>query len=465
MLTFISNIYTSYISVSVILITAIGLFFLIKKPLYTFYIIVFTLPFKSLYIWIGTNIEAWKILSGVSLLLYSSALLIGGYNKIKTNKYFNQLIFYCGYTIFLTIFFIFIIPSSEQYSVEGGFFKNEGRFILQIFLFLITINLILLPIFVIKKPDEIIKILKVHLYAIIALSILGIIQETVIRIFGIDLFPIHRPGGIFDYEGGYYHALGAVAPARRMSSLAGEPKHLAIALDIGILITLLYRVNGVKIIKNDIWVIVMFLLCLLVTHSGTGYVWFGIITIIVMLLYRFKLPKAVFTLIIVSGLSMFIFNIFSSSKISPYLMKTYNRLGIEVQDQAVLDFFKKNPLYAITGLGLGNIHFYAEKYLPPEFPIFRDTPFKGNTGFFLLLGDVGLLGILIFTLFSIGLIKTNKRLIKTKFKNEPGYKIINHLMIVAFILFWFRYYEFFFVILGLMLYLNNVSHNKIYSNK
>lgn len=467
MFSFISYLYTNYINVIVLLITFVGIFYLFKNPLYTFYIIVFTLPFKSFYIWVlGTNIEAWKILSGVSLVLYAPSLLIRGYNKIRNNKYFNQLILYCGYSIFLTILFSFIIPSYEKHTVEGGFFKNEGRFIFQIILFLITINLALLPIYVIKKDEEIIKIFKIYLYSTIALSILGIIQETVLLIFGQDLFPIHRPGGVFDYTGGLIYTLERLEHTHRMNSLAGEPKHLAIALCIGIAVVLPYRLNGVKIIKNDLFVLAMFISCLIATYSATGYVWFGVIILTIMSLYRFKLSKLVVSFIMVALVSMLILKLFLSDggEMSPHLVTTYKKINLEIQDQAVLNFFLNNPLYALSGLGLGNIHFYAMEYLPLGFPLFRDTPFKSNSGFFLLLGDVGLFGVLMFTRLSIGLIKSTQKLVKNKIGDKIKYKIIIDFMIIAFILFWLRYYEFFFVTLGLVLYLNNeLRHNKNYS--
>lgn len=112
-----------------------------------------------------------------------------------------------------------------------------------------TINLILWPIYVIKKEKELFKGFKIIFYSVAVLSILGIIQELSIMLIDFDPFPIHRPTG-FDYEGGSL-VIPEAETRHRMNSLAGEPKHLGIALIIGIVILLLHRLNGKKIIKYD----------------------------------------------------------------------------------------------------------------------------------------------------------------------------------------------------------------------
>lgn len=454
MLTFLSYLYTSYLNIAVILICIVGIFYLFKKPLYTFYIAIFFLPFKSLYLWVGTNIDIWKILSAASFLIYGPTFLLKDYNRIKSNRYFHLLLFYIFYVVLITIIFLFVIPAKDKHTVVGGFFKNEGRYIYQIGLFIITINLILWPVYVIKKEEELFRIFRIMFYSVAVLSILGIIQEMSIMFIDYDPFPIHRPTG-FDYEGGSLVIPGAET-RHRMNSLAGEPKHLGIALIIGMVIILLHKLNGKNIIKYDFIFLAIFLICLVLTYSTTGYVWFGVAMMLIAILYKSKLSRGIIGLLFAAGITMIVIHYNTAGEPAPYIIKTINKTGLEVQDEAVSDFFKNEPYYAITGLGLGNIHFYADDYLPPRFPLFRDMPFKGNSGIFLLLGDVGLLGMFILGILVIGLIKSIRNY-STGFYGEmtSNYRIIIHFTIVASVMFLLRYFEFFFVILGMMLYLNN----------
>ncbi len=455
MLAFLSYLYTSYLNIAVILICLIGIFYLFKKPLYTFYLAIFFLPFKSLYLWVGTNIEIWKILSAASLLIYGPTFLLKSYNGIKNNRYFHLLLFYIFYAVFMTIIFLIVIPEHDKHPVIGGFFKNEGRYIYQIGLFIITINLILWPIYIIKKEEELFKVFKITFYSVAVLSILGIIQELSIMLIDFDPFPIHRPTG-FDYEGGSL-VIPEAGTRHRMNSLAGEPKHLGIALIIGMVILLLHRLNGKKIVKYDFIFLTIFLICLVMTYSTTGYVWFSVVMLIIAMLYSFKLSKNIIGFFIAAGLTMVVVHYSTMGEPAPYIVKTINKVGLEVQDEAVFDFFKKEPYYAITGLGLGNVHFYAIDYLPQGFPLFRDMPFKGNSGFFLLLGDIGFLGIFMLSVYIIGLLRSTKKLSNsfngTLLIND---RILIHFTIIASAIFLLRYFEFFFVILGLMLYLHNI---------
>lgn len=461
--TFVSDIYTGYIGILVILLAIVGLYYLIKKPLYAFYLAVFSIPFKSLYLWIGTNIELWKILSAAALVFYGPSLVINSYNRIKNNRHFHLLMFFVGYAILMTILFLFIIPGSDRHTVTGGFFKNEGRFIYQIVFFLITINLVLWPIFVIKNEEQLFKVFRIIVIAGVVLAALGIVQDLSIRLAGQDPFPIHRPTG-FDYEGGSLIVEGAET-RQRMNSLAGEPKHLAIALIVAFVVMLLYKLNGMKIIRNDFVVMAIFIVCLVETYSATGYIWYGMTMVLIMALYSFKLSRNILALIVASAITMVIVHYSTGGEPAPYIVKTLNKAGLEVQDEAVMGYFVENPFMALTGLGLGNIHFYAVGYLPPGFPIFHDAPFKGNTGLLFLLGDVGLIGIALLTMMVIGLVKSSHRITEELKTNEfSRYRILIHFTLISGVLFLLRQFEMFYVSLGLLLYFNSNLQPKTHSS-
>lgn len=72
-----------------------------------------------------------------------------------------------------------------------------------------------------------------------------------------------------------------------------------------------------------------------------------------------------------------------------------NRTGFEIQDESVMLGLMANPGLMLTGTGLGNIHLFAVDHLPPYFPLFRDHGYKANSGLWFVMGDSGLIGLLL----------------------------------------------------------------------
>jgi len=463
----ISDIYILYHNYLVFIPVVVGLYYLIRKPIYTFYIAVFTLPFKSLFFWAGTTFEAWKILSLAAFLMYGLPLLL---SKKRNNLLFQLFTLYILYVVLLTIAFFFLIPETYKYTVTGGFLKNEGRWIYQILFFLINVNFVLWPVYVIKDESELHKTFQVIIYSIIVLSILGILQEASIKMGNFDPFPIHRlpdyEVGVFDYEGGMITADG-MDVIHRMNSLGGEPKHFAVTLILGIVIILLYGLNRKTIVKYNFVVFLMFLICLFATYSTTGYIWFGVMLAVILMLYRAKVFKRLIIIILILSCFLIAY-LMIKGNLLPYVDKTLAKIGFQDTDKAVFDYLKDNPIFALTGVGLGNIHFFAASHLPLGHPL-ANTSFKGVTGFFLLLGDTGFLGLLILFLFLKGLLHSLRS--RMPFIGQDDFslcRIVAHFSILISILFLLRYFELFYLALGVMFYLhielsnkNNTHHREV----
>jgi hypothetical protein len=77
------------------------------------------------------------------------------------------------------------------------------------------------------------------------------------------------------------------------------------------------------------------------------------------------------------------------------LEQQLSKTELEVQDESVIRALIENPGLFLTGTGLGNIHLFAVDYLPVNFPLFRDQGYKANSGLFFVVGDSGLIGLLI----------------------------------------------------------------------
>jgi len=450
----IATLYILSIKYIVILVAIIGVYFVIKKPLYALYILVFTFPFKNFYIWIGTDLQIWKLLS-IAFLIFQTPKWILQVNKTnKIDKVMFIFLSFIIYVLFISIINTLFINPDNTKEMLGGYFKNEGRIFFQIIFFLITVNLVFIPINVLKTFTDIVKIIKVLLFAIIVLAVLGFVQYLIVHLVGVDPFPIK---GVNEVHSGF--VLGIRDSIFRINSWAGEPKHMAIAMVIGITIILLSRVYNLKIIKYDLLILGLFVFNLIFTYSTTGYVWVGIVLILIVFIRGILNWRSLLLMGIVGIIGLFMVLNMSTS-MSNAMGKQIARAGIEIQDETIKSYFLDEPQHALIGTGLGNIHHYAVKYFPVNFPLFKDTPYKANSGFLFMLADFGLIGILLLYLVVGLLLQQNIRLLqKIDMKEKKEILVLVYLTAVFSILFLSRYNELFFILLGVMFAINKKLKN------
>lgn len=449
------DLYISSIPYIVLLITIIGVYFVFTKPIYALYIIIFTFPLKNFYIFIGTSFEIWKLLSLAFLIFKFPVWVFKQQSSFANNKFFKILGLFILYVAIISIVnSIFLATDSNTSDISGGFFKNEGRLISQFILFLITLNLMIIPFFVVKTFNEMIKCLKILLGSIIILAIFGFLQFFIVRITGNNPFPIQGSDGIS-------HTGYIMDSVFRINSLAGEPKHMAIAMVIGIVIIVFSRMNRIKISRLDIPLLFLFIFNLFFTYSTTGYVLLLLSLFIVALIYGIFNYKT----IVFGGLTL-LFIIIGLTQANELQFETFskqfNKANIEIQDETIKAYFEDEPLHAITGTGLGNIHHYAVHYFPKSFTLFNDVAYKANSGIFYMVSDYGILGVLILLFITYQIIKRNSKIFKSNFMMiDSEIIILKNLTIVLSVLFLFRYYELFFLLLGLMIQLNVLLNYKM----
>ena len=100
------------------------------------------------------------------------------------------------------------------------------------------------------------------------------------------------------------------------------------------------------------------------------------------------------------------------------------------------------PYLTLFGSGLGNIHHFAVSYLPSDFPLFKDAPYKANSGLLYIIGDIGMVGLMLFLSAQIypykvlsGIRKTNDH---SKIKEAEISILLLYVTLIAFML---RYTE------------------------
>jgi O-antigen ligase len=77
---------------------------------------------------------------------------------------------------------------------------------------------------------------------------------------------------------------------------------------------------------------------------------------------------------------------------------------LEDFDRAILEFLWDHPLHALFGVGLGNVHLYADSYLAPEVAVFAaSTAFSAKAGYLKLLSELGVVGLCLFVYWVVSL--------------------------------------------------------------
>ncbi|RLA52871.1 MAG: hypothetical protein DRR42_06410 [Gammaproteobacteria bacterium] len=428
-----------------------------KNPKRAFYILIFSFPLKSLYVWVGADIQIWKLISLAFLLRSIPRLAYGLPLGRSARSYVSLIYLFIFYVVLITAVNTLILDETTVYKMIGGFFKNEGRILFQLMFFAITMNLIFIPLLVIRSASDAITSLRIFLYALVFLGLLGVVQYVVFHLVGFDLFPIQNIDGTT--RSGF--VLGIRDTVFRVNSIAGESKHLAVAMVFGITILLLCKMNNFKIVKYENTILIMFLFNLLSSFSTTGIVWASIALVMLIIIRGVFEWKSILLVLCVSAIGITSF--FNLSEVNRSAVeKQAKRSGFEVQDETILEYFIDQPFHAITGVGLGNIHHYSVKYFPPSFPLFRNRPYKANSGVLYMLADFGLIGMCLLYIPIYLSLRRNIRVERRYPRKEISpIIVISRFTLIVSVLFLARYNELLFICFGLSLSLNSILERNL----
>lgn len=372
------------------------LFLSFKNKKYLVYGYVFSLPWGGLLIDVGVQLTIDRFISFIMLLL--AVPLIG--KLAKLGPVFIFLIYAFVVTCVLSLLFL---PETAN---EFPPLRGKYRWAIQIAMW----SLMLAPVFffqTLKKIGEIQKIYKILLISVIILCVLGCVQVLSYFLFNFDPFPIGilsseevQKQGIFVFKG---------TPILRMSSLGGEPKHIAysIVTVLSIMyIQILYDRNRRSISKKELIIFLFLFLSLVLTFSTQGFILllvdlFFIMFVSVYVLKDIRIKKVIYVVFLLFILLYLLFY-FERNILLLLQERTIVRLQetgfIEDWNKAVLGFLREHPKYWLTGVGLGNIHLYAQNYIPAQAPLYMsENVFVAKSGFFRLISEVGFIGFLFFS--------------------------------------------------------------------
>ncbi len=356
---------------------------------------VFFIPFFGLMYDIGVSLTLDRVFS-----LFMLLVMLFDYSAYKINKKLITFLIFIFYSFMITLVLSQALPDTVNLFPP---LRGRYRYLGQIIMWSLQFIPVLFIIRYSKGREQIIKILKMLILSCFILSLLGLFQYLFYYYFGYDILPIgvlhgdKIKSGKFDFVD---------LEIFRVSSLGGEPKHFAYSLSI--ILPVLLLLNYLKILKfNNIFVLI-FLVNLILTFSTQGYIIFVLNMFIVFFaLWYFKGLKmkfflysiiAVCAVIIFFVLNPFVFQLIKFRTIDrlldPSVVNAYS--VVEDWNEAVIGFIKENPYWSITGVGFGNIHLYAQEYIPDYAWYMIGEVFVAKSGFLRLLSEVGLIGLFLF---------------------------------------------------------------------
>ena len=347
------------------------------------------------------------------------------------------------------------------YSVEGkgtdATAVSASRIFTQIFYFILLLGLYE---FGKNAGREIttINLLKSLIIIAVVVGFFAVFQVVVVTFTGVNLFPII--GSDDSLRSAYI-----LDKSFRATSFAGEPKHLGMIMSIGLTMFFLARVLSIYMGKFfKFYIPLVMIAALLLSLSATGIFLTIVGILIIGIVFFSKIPKLK---IVVSILCIIAFQLAANVDLEflSSLDSQVSKNGLEVQDQSVSSALFDNPIFLFAGTGLGNIHLLAVNYLPPDFPLFKDHGYKANSGFFFVVGDSGLIGMIllvlaVFCIFEVFL-KLRGRL---DLENSKESVVAISLLLISLINFILRYDVIFFFISGFVLSRFSVLRTKSLGN-
>lgn len=353
------------------------------------------------------------------------------------NVHLRRFIRYYTYTVFLTLLMAIFWPDYNPVS-QGFFYGNTMRGFVQIFQVVLGLAIVIVIISGLKFIYLLYRVQLTLLGSMTAIAFYGI-YVWFAQNLGLPFNSITRQGGL---TGGYSdHVISTViggVQKIRAYSFTGEPKALAVNACFGIVLSLFTPANKTRIRSGIKWKIVLiplFLITLYLTYSTAGYLILPMILIaaLTILTITDKLTHRLalnFGLVFLLGAGIMLVK---QDSITTELTETFDhRIQFRLEDQGFFTyaeesmalFWSDNPLFCLTGVGLGGSSFYVREYDTLSYSGYLAAP-RGIIGF---IGDKGIIGL---WLFFMALFKTAKIIYRAASSSSPHRQVYRGILIVC----------------------------------
>ncbi|OQW92619.1 MAG: hypothetical protein BWK78_01160 [Thiotrichaceae bacterium IS1] len=403
------------INLGVILTLAVILLWLsFTKPKVTLLLAIFLTPW-TIDFDVGLRVTVFQIV--LVALLVTLFLKTNISRSSKANTPIRPIfIIFMVYAVFWSIVQIPFLPEAQV--TGGGWRSPVYRALFQIPQFFLT----LLPIFVVPRlfhsQRDLISAGRIYIQSAVTLAIIGWMQVLIWFATGWNPIPGGWSNSLLSGTAvreslGTFNLAGLTI--MRMSSFGGEPKGLGQGLTLAVLLIQTIYLIDKKAINRRIKFIWFFLIVsTFMTMSSSAFlVWF--IGTLVLLVFGSAKPLfssssrtskitsylAILFLFILIVIPIITYDPDKSSDdnlVSGLIYeRTVGRGIVEDYDDAVISYLREHPLQTMFGVGLGNIHLYADAYLAPEILHYAaGAAFVAKSGYLRLISELGIIGLVIF---------------------------------------------------------------------
>lgn len=398
----------------VLMSLAVSTFLALNRPKTALLTAVFFVPWAGLDVDVGLRVTAYLVFITPVFLIVLVRLAGAPGSSIS----FTQLRILGFVVIYAIAWTLSQAPFLPEASIAGGWLRQPvTRSLIQIIMFLITLSPLLVVPMLIRSAPDLIRLGKIYLVSVTILAAIGWLQLAVWVATGSDPFPVgffdNLLGGSASNRSGAFVSDGIVI--YRMSSFGGEPKGLGASLAVALL--LLQTAVPIKAsFKQLIWYFLFVsMIATFSTMAILGWLAATSVQFFITSDLRFKFKKIrlrrsglvavligalVASMIALSSMGDQLGRIIETRTVDR--VTTGDRAYLEEFNVAITDFLLDQPLFLVTGVGLGNAHLYANDYLPIETQWYAaGTPFVAKSLALKFASELGLVVLLVFSYWVI----------------------------------------------------------------
>ncbi len=410
---------------------AFSAFLAIRAPFRALVAAVFFAPWAGFDVDVGLRVTAYLIFLAPLVGVFLLSVIKGRHAR----EALGSLGLLWLVIVYAVLWSLAQIPFLPEAAVAGGALRSpELRAVVQIVMFFIMIAPVFLVPWLVRNLDQVRYLVGTYLVSVVILASLGWVQLVIWVATGSDPIPIgfvdNLLGGAAGQRSGQFMFGGDVI--FRMSAFGGEPRDLGAGLVVG----LLFIQAGVRPrwrFASLVWPFLF--VSMLATFSTMALItWFG--ASLVQLVFRERNNRSlregivafnkrslyigIVLLVLIPGT----FIAFPESRIVQVIeLRTIERViggssasgggpaYLEDFNAAVIGFLRASPAYALTGVGLGNAHLYADPFLP-DYAVFYagGTSFVAKSAGLRWISEIGVIGLSAFLIWWASVIRRTARI-------------------------------------------------------
>lgn len=389
------------------------------RPRATLHVVIFLIPWGGLDVDIGLRITAYQLVLAGLVLATLVRLTRPGWQPagIAGGGLLLAMVVHAVVWSLVQLGFIPILAIGD-----GALRGPQARAVIQILLYVFALAPTVLVPLLLTGAADVARAFRIYLASLTVLALIGWLQVAVWYGTGTNPLPVGAVnialGGSLAYlrEGQFvFDSLNIY----RMNSLAGEPRNLATALILGLLALqalalALPRPPGWRL--GLLWLFLLASTLLTFSTSGAvGWVagtaallpamWLtgtrvarrGTTIVAAVLAIVVPLAGAV---VVAEGAGVPVVNLLAERT----LERLENNGAVEDFDVAIARWLAADPAAIVTGVGLGNVHLYASRFLDPIVALYAEGQvFTGKTSIIRITSELGAIGLALFLAWYLNL--------------------------------------------------------------